>query len=140
MQYPPNIRIVRVMCSASVSPHFILRAFQGGVDGVFVSGCRFGDCHYLYGNYSSNKRVQFLKQLLAFCGLDAQRLKAHWGSSAEAPELVSAIKGFVDTLKTLGPSPLNKRRGSETQREAVFRECSDAKGMAQTGRSKSNKP
>jgi len=94
------------MCSASVSPHFILRAFQEGVDGVFVSGCRFGDCHYLYGNYSASKRIQFLKQLLAFCGIDGRRLQTHWGSSAEAPELVAAIKELVDTLHALGPSPL----------------------------------
>jgi F420-non-reducing hydrogenase iron-sulfur subunit len=119
MQYPTNVRIVRLMCSASLSPHFVLRAFQEGVDGVFLSGCRFGDCHYLSGNYSAARRIRFLKQLLAFCGIESERLDAHWGSSAEAPELVVAIKEFVSALKALGPSPLRKRRRKESAGKSI---------------------
>lgn len=98
------------MCSASVSPHHVLRAFQEGVDGVYVGGCRLGDCHYLYGNYSTKKRMTFMKQLLAFTGIEGERLLFKWISSAEAPEFVEAIKEFVETLKKLGPSPLRKAK------------------------------
>jgi F420-non-reducing hydrogenase iron-sulfur subunit len=122
MQYPTNIRIIRVMCSASVSSHHIVRAFQQGVDGVFVSGCRFGDCHYLSGNYSASKRVQFLKRLLAFLGVDGERLRAYWGSSAEAPEMVAAIKDFVATLRGIGPSPLRVDRARQAGDVAPFRQ------------------
>jgi len=91
-----------------VSPHYILRAFQDGIDGVFVGGCRFGDCHYLYGNYSANRRVQFLRHFLAFVGIEEERLRARWVSSAEASEFTMEIKDFVEVLKKLGPSPLKK--------------------------------
>ncbi|GLI33678.1 hypothetical protein DAMNIGENAA_11110 [Desulforhabdus amnigena] len=78
------------------------------MDGVFVGGCHLGDCHYLYGNHSANKRVRFLRQLLTFSGVDGERLSSTWVSSAEAPEFVMAIKGFIEKLKILGPSPLRK--------------------------------
>lgn len=108
MQYPSNIRIVRVMCSGSVSPHHILRAFQEGVDGVFVGGWRLGDCNYLYGNYSAKKRVRFLRPLLKFSGIEEDRLRARWVSSAEAPEFVEEIEDFIKALRAMGPSPLKK--------------------------------
>ncbi len=98
------------MCSASVSPHHILLAFQQGVDGVFVGGCHIGDCHYLYGNYATSKRIRFLKGLLAFSGIEPERIKLKWVSSAEAPEFVEAINEFVNTLKQLGPSPLRSMK------------------------------
>lgn len=110
MQYPTNVRIIRLMCSASVSPHHILRAFQEGVDGVFVGGCHLGDCHYMYGNYSAKRRVQFLRQLLSFSGIEEDRLRARWVSSAEAPEFTHEIKDFVENLRKLGPSPLNRSK------------------------------
>lgn len=113
MQYPPNMRVIRVMCSASVSPHLILRAFQEGVDGVFVGGCRLGDCHYLYGNYSTNRRVRSLKPLLAFCGIEEERLHSRWISSAEAPEFIEEIKHFVEVLREMGPSPLKRKQVPE---------------------------
>jgi F420-non-reducing hydrogenase iron-sulfur subunit len=100
------------MCSASVSPHHILLAFQKGVDGVFVGGCHIGDCHYLYGNYATSKRIKFLKELLSFSGIEQERIKLKWVSSAEAPEFVEAINEFVKTLKEIGPSPLKEIKNS----------------------------
>jgi F420-non-reducing hydrogenase iron-sulfur subunit len=64
LQYPPNIRVIRVMCSGTVSPHHVLRAFQKGADGVLIGGCHIGDCHYLKGNYMTIKRMTFLQDLL----------------------------------------------------------------------------
>ena len=110
MQYPTNMRIIRVTCSGSVSPHHVLRAFQQGVDGVFVGGWHKGECNYLYGNYSAEKRMTLLSQMLDFCGIEKERLRARWVSSVEAPEFIEEINDFVDTLKELGPSPLKNKQ------------------------------
>ena len=113
LQYPANVRTVRVMCSASVSPHHVLRAFQQGVDGVFVGGWHLGECHYLYGNYATKKRMTFLKQLLAFSGIEEERLRFKWISSAEAPEFAAAMNEFVSTIRELGPSPINRKQNGQ---------------------------
>ena len=110
MQYPANIRVIRVMCSGSVSAHHVLRAFQQGVDGVFVGGWHQGECNYLYGNYSTEKRVNVLSQMLDFTGIEQDRLRARWVSSAEAPEFVEEINDFIKVLKELGPSPLKSKQ------------------------------
>jgi len=94
------------MCSGSVSPHHVLRAFQEGVDGVLVGGCRLGDCHYQTGNYMAEKRMRLLKKLLPFYGIEPERLRVRWVSSAEASELVETISDFTNELIKLGPSPL----------------------------------
>jgi len=94
------------MCSGSVSPHHVLRAFQEGVDGVLIGGCRLGDCHYQTGNYMAEKRMRLLKKLLPFYGIEPERLRVRWVSSAEASELVETISDFTNELIKLGPSPL----------------------------------
>lgn len=105
LNYPPNIRVIRVMCSGTVSPHHILRAFQSGADGVLVGGCHIGDCHYLSGNYMTIKRIRFLQELLKFIGLDG-RLHLEWISSAEAHKFAQVVTDFTETIKALGPNPL----------------------------------
>jgi F420-non-reducing hydrogenase iron-sulfur subunit len=107
LSYPPNIRIIRVMCSGTVSPHHILRAFQSGADGVLVGGCHIGDCHYLSGNYMTIKRIRFLQELLKFIGL-GDRLHLEWISSAEAQKFVQVVTDFTEKIKALGPNPLVK--------------------------------
>ena len=109
MQYPTNIRIIRVMCSGTISAHHVLKAFQRGVDGVFIGGCHIGDCHYMYGNYMTHKRVSFMKKLLEFTGIEPERLRVEWISSAEGPEFVHYVSRFVDLVRRLGPSPLRSR-------------------------------
>ena len=104
------------MCSGGVSAHHVLRAFQEGVDGVFVGGCRLGDCHYMVGNFAAKRRAEILGPLLAFSGIDGDRLRARWVSSAEAPEFVHEIEDFVARLKELGPSPLVRRAPRWSQR------------------------
>ncbi len=108
MQYPPNIRVIRVMCSGTVSAHHILKAFQKGVDGVFVGGCHIGDCHYMYGNFMTRKRVTFMQDLLAFAGIEPERLRVNWISSAEGPEFAEHVTHFIEQIKELGPSPFSK--------------------------------
>jgi F420-non-reducing hydrogenase iron-sulfur subunit len=107
LKYPANIRSIRVMCSATISPHHILRAFQSGADGVLVGGCHIGDCHYLYGNYMTRKRMTFLKKLLQFTGVE-DRLQFNWISSAEAQKFVQVVTDFTEKIKSLGPSPLRR--------------------------------
>jgi F420-non-reducing hydrogenase iron-sulfur subunit len=107
MSYPPNMRAIRVMCSATVSAHHILRALQSGADGVLVGGCHIGDCHYLSGNYMTVKRMRFVQELLAFVGLGG-RLHLEWISSAEAQKFVQTVTDFTARIKALGPNPLNR--------------------------------
>jgi F420-non-reducing hydrogenase iron-sulfur subunit len=106
LQYPANVRNIRVMCSATISPHHILKAFQKGADGVFVGGWHIGDCHYLYGNYMTTKRIAVMKQLLAFAGIEEDRLWLEWVSAAEGPRFAEVITDFTNHIKRLGPSRL----------------------------------
>ncbi len=105
LQYPPNIRVIRVMCSGSVSAHHLLHTFQKGADGVLVAGCHIGDCHYLKGNFMTLKRVTFLDGLLRFAGYDAQRLRLEWISAAEGPRFAEVVRDFTAHIKSLGPAP-----------------------------------
>jgi len=108
LQYPPNIRVIRVMCSGTVSPHHVLRAFQKGADGVLIGGCHIGDCHYLRGNYMTIKRMRFLQELLKFTGYEDGRLHLEWISAAEGPKLAQTIRDFTEKIKKMGPSRLKR--------------------------------
>ena len=105
LQYPPNIRVIRVMCSGSVSPHHILHAFQRGADGVLVAGCHIGDCHYLKGNYMTIKRLKFVDGVLQFLGYDLNRLRLEWISAAEGIKFAEVVREFTAQIKELGPAP-----------------------------------
>jgi F420-non-reducing hydrogenase iron-sulfur subunit len=103
MQYPPNIVPITVMCSGGVSPLYILSAFNKGADGVLVSGCHPGDCHYIKGNMFARRRIQLLKQLIDFIGVDDRRFKMSWISAAEGAKFTQIIKDFTQELIPLGP-------------------------------------
>jgi len=105
-QYPPNIRPVRVMCSTRVSPHIILELFREGVDGVMVAGCHIGDCHYMTGNYYTEKRIELTEKLLELAGLDPSRLRLEWVSASEGEKFASVVTDFVNIIRGLGPSPV----------------------------------
>jgi F420-non-reducing hydrogenase iron-sulfur subunit len=109
MQYPPNIVPITVMCSGSVSPLFIMSAFNKGADGVLVSGCHPGDCHYIKGNFYARRRILLLKELMEFVGLEPQRFKMSWVSAAEGAKFTEIIGNFVEELKPLGPQTRFKR-------------------------------
>ncbi|MGE4374800.1 MAG: hydrogenase iron-sulfur subunit [Methanoculleus sp.] len=108
IQYPPDVRAIRVMCTGRIDPLFILKAFQDGADGVLVSGCHFGDCHYLEGNYKAAKRMFLLKAVLKNIGFDDKRLRMTFVSASEGAKWATVIEDVVKTIKDLGPSPLNK--------------------------------
>lgn len=110
-QYPPNIRIIRVMCSSRVDPAFVLEAFRIGEDGVLVAGCHPGDCHYLTGNYRTARRVALLKKFMSQLGLEPERLRLEWVSAAEGERFAKVVKEMTEELRKLGPSPLRSNRG-----------------------------
>jgi F420-non-reducing hydrogenase iron-sulfur subunit len=104
MQYPPNIRVIRVPCSGRISPKFILGAFRSGADGVWVSGCHPGDCHYIEGNLYGRRKFALFKNLLEYMGVEEGRLHFSWISSAEATKFVSVVNEVTRSVKALGPS------------------------------------
>lgn len=106
LKYAPNVVPIRVMCSARISPHFIIKAFQAGADGVLVTGCHIGDCHYIKGNYLTKKRVAAMKKLIAFLGIEPERLHAEWIAGSEGPRWAELVNEFTDRIKKLGPSPI----------------------------------
>jgi F420-non-reducing hydrogenase iron-sulfur subunit len=106
-QYPPNIRIVRVMCSARVEPSIIMEMFLQGADGVFVGGCHLGDCHYIKGNYFTEKRMKLVRRLLGRTGLSPQRFRLEWVSASEGARFAGLMKDFTDLIREIGPSPVS---------------------------------
>jgi F420-non-reducing hydrogenase iron-sulfur subunit len=109
LQYPPNLRMIRVMCSGSVNPEHILESFRQGADGVFIGGCHPGDCHYISGNYKTLRRVSLLKKLLLQFGLEPERLRLDWISAAEGQRFAQAVTEFTEEIKKLGPARAAER-------------------------------
>ncbi len=106
MQYPSNIRIVRVMCSGRMDPLFVMKAFESGADGVLVSGCHPGDCHYTTGNYYTRRRFASMRKLVEFMGIDSRRLKVTWVSASEGAMFAQIAREMTEELKELGPLQL----------------------------------
>src|SRR4030043_2075182 len=105
LQYPPNIRIVRVMCSGMVHPNLVINALTKGADGVLICGCHPGDCHYIEGNLKAEKRADAIRLMLEDFGIEPERFRLEWGSAAEAPRFAEVIRDFTDQVRQLGPSP-----------------------------------
>lgn len=103
MQYPPNMKIIRVMCSGRVDPSFVLKAFSRGVDGVFVGGCHPGDCHYMKGNLVARRKISALRNLLIAMGIDNDRLRLEWVSASEGARFAQVVADFTKRIKSLGP-------------------------------------
>jgi F420-non-reducing hydrogenase iron-sulfur subunit len=109
IQYPPNIRIIRVMCSGRVDPSFILEALKDGADGVLVAGCHLpSDCHYISGNFKALRRIKLLKKLLEQFGIEPERVRLEWISASEGDKFAAVVKDMVEQLKKLGPNPLKR--------------------------------
>ncbi len=103
-QYPPNIRIIRVPCSGRVSANMILSALRSGADGVLVSGCHPGDCHYISGNLHARRRFSILKNFLEFVGIEPGRLNFSWVSASEGEQFASVVQEVTKRVKALGPA------------------------------------
>ncbi|MHA1310143.1 MAG: hydrogenase iron-sulfur subunit [Candidatus Helarchaeota archaeon] len=102
-QYPPTVRIIRVMCSGRVQPSFILRSFKNGADGVLVCGCHIGDCHYISGNEYAEKRFKKTQEIIKLMGIDPKRIRLEWVSAAEGMKFANLIGDFTNQIKELGP-------------------------------------
>lgn len=103
IQYPPNVKIIRVMCSGRVNPMFVVNALQEGADGVLIGGCHPGECHYVQGNYLARRRMAILKKLLVYLGIDEKRVRMTWVSAAEGKKFADVIKEITDDVKKIGP-------------------------------------
>jgi len=112
LQYPPNVRIIRVMCSGRIDPVFVLEAFKDGADGVLVAGCHLpSDCHYLSGNFKAQRRILLLQNVLKQFGIEPERLRLEWVSASEGDRFAIVIREMVEEVRKLGPSPLRNNGG-----------------------------
>ncbi len=103
MKYPPNLRVVRVMCSGRVDPNFILEAFARGADGVLVCGCHPGDCHYVEGNFKCQRRLPITRKVVEGLGVDPRRLRLEWVSASEGTRFTQVVTDFTEQVRALGP-------------------------------------
>ena len=106
LQYPHNVKIIRVMCSGRIEPSFILDAIESGVDGVLVTGCHIGDCHYVSGNEKAEKRTKMITELLDILGVGSDRFRLEWISASEASKFAQTMNEFTEHITQLGPNPL----------------------------------
>ncbi len=104
MQYPPNMRPIRVMCSGAVDSVYVLRALLEGADGVFIGGCHPGDCHYVSGNYKARRRMVLFSSVMQSLGLESDRVWLRWISAAEGRKFADTITEMTENLRKKGPS------------------------------------
>ena len=109
IEYPPNVKIIRVMCSGSVEPGVIMDAFEHGAHGVIVIGCLMDNCHYVSGNEKAQERIDALKELFDIIGLDSRRLRTEWINASERTKFAKAVNEFVEEVRALGPIPMKKK-------------------------------
>lgn len=103
-QYPPNLRIIRVMCSGMVHPNLVIDALTKGADGVLICGCHIGDCHYLDGNVTAENRKEAIELMLEDFGIEPERFRLEWISASEGPRFAEVIREMTETVRALGPS------------------------------------
>jgi coenzyme F420-reducing hydrogenase delta subunit len=104
IQYPPNVRIIRVPCTGRINPFYIVRALQEGADGVLVSGCHPGECHYITGNLSARRKFAMLKRFIDYLGLEADRTTFTWCSASEGERFAKVVSGVTERVRQLGPA------------------------------------
>ena len=104
LQYPTNVRIIRVPCSGRIDPMYVVRALQEGLDGVLVSGCHPGDCHYISGNLVARRKFALLKSYLGYLGIEPGRVQFSWVSASEGPRFAALITKVVEDVRALGPA------------------------------------
>lgn len=108
MNYPPNIRIIRVMCSGRIDPTFIMEALKDGADGILICGCHPGDCHYQAGNYKCLRRYNMLMKYFKQMGIDTKRFRLEWISASEGKQFAELADSFTQTIRELGPCKIKR--------------------------------
>jgi F420-non-reducing hydrogenase iron-sulfur subunit len=104
LQYGPNVRIIRVPCSARINPQFIIKALQNGADGVLVSGCHPGDCHYISGNLVARRKFSLVKTFLEYIGIEPERVQFSWVSASEGGRFADLMNTVIEGVKKVGPA------------------------------------
>jgi F420-non-reducing hydrogenase iron-sulfur subunit len=114
-KYPANIRIIKIPCSGRIDPLLVIRALRTGFDGVLVSGCHPGDCHYQTGNYRARRRIAITKKFLEYLGIEPERFQASWVSASEGGKFAEVIAEITSDLKKISPNRLfnDERDGTE---------------------------
>ena len=107
--YPPNVRLIRMMCTGMVDPKYVIKALLEGADAVLISGCHPGDCHYINGNFKARLRVKLLKEILPRFGLDERRLRLTWIGASEGVDFAKTIREMVAEIKALGPNEVREK-------------------------------
>jgi F420-non-reducing hydrogenase iron-sulfur subunit len=120
IQYPPNVRIIRLMCSGSVDPTYVLKLLLDGADGILIGGCHPGDCHYQSGNYKARRRTVALKEILEAAGLDEERVWLRWISASEGQRFAETVAQMTAFLREKGPNPLRPKRSSRYNGQRVL--------------------
>jgi F420-non-reducing hydrogenase iron-sulfur subunit len=121
LHYPPNIRIIRVMCSARIDPSFVLQALGKGADGVLICGCHPGDCHYSEGNYKAMRRYPLLKRVLSDYGIEPERVRLEWVSASEGQRFADVVADMTARLRALGPCRVKAALETDLQTHAQAR-------------------
>jgi len=106
IQYPTNLRVIKVMCSGRVEPGMILNLLETGADGVLITGCHIGDCHYITGNLHTKRKYSLLQKLISKTGLEPQRVRLEWNSAAEGQRFANLVTEFTEQIRAIGPTPL----------------------------------
>jgi F420-non-reducing hydrogenase iron-sulfur subunit len=109
LTYPPNVRLIRMMCTGMVDPKYVIKAILEGADAVLVSGCHPGDCHYINGNLKARRRMKLLKEILPRFGIDERRIKLTWIGASEGVDFAKTIKEMTAEIKALGPNQVKNR-------------------------------
>lgn len=104
IQYPPNVRLIRVPCTGRINPFYIMKALQEGADGVLVSGCHPGECHYLTGNLTARRKFNMLKNFLTYVGIEPERVTFTWCSASEGDRFAQVVKGVTERVRSRGPA------------------------------------
>ncbi len=105
LQYPPNIRVIRLMCTGALDPVYVAKALLEGADGVLIGGCHPGDCHYQSGNYKARRRAAILNEILDQMGLEKERIWLRWISASEGQYFADTVTEMVAAIKEMGPNP-----------------------------------
>jgi F420-non-reducing hydrogenase iron-sulfur subunit len=113
IQYRPNVRVIRVMCSARIDPTFVVKALRDGADGVLICGCHPGDCHYSEGNYKAMRRYPLMKQMLSSLGIEEERVRLDWVSASEGQRFADIVNDMTERLRLLGPSRIQSKLKSD---------------------------
>ena len=122
VKYPSNIRLIRLMCSGRLDPTFVLKALAGGADGVLITGCHPGECHYIEQNYKALRRYLLLRRVLTQMGIEPERVKLVWASAAEGVRLAEEITKMVEEIRALGPLRRGEGHSSPVVRPSLGRQ------------------